>query len=357
MVSRKITLIMAMLVLAVFAVGSVSAAENVTTDMEVSTEEMEIDDSVVEEVQMEDVNDEVDDNSGNLRSGTYIINIGDNTTVINEAIENYSYVIFTAGTYNDIYNVTLQNDTVVDGNGSTIIGNGVDDIFLVIDCRNVTIKNFVLNVNGAKHGINGSYVKNSVFDNNEIYNAKDGININHVYDNLTVINNYIHNITRDGISLVNHNILDNLDNVNNSIVSNNRVSGGEIGLFFGGNFKGTISNNGIYSCEYGMQFIGKPIGNISKIYAIISDNGIFDVESGIYFENETAVSLNILNNEIHTLDYFNNYTVDYGQNFSKAENISINFYYNVLSGSIKQSLINMTYVFNNWFDGYIHLDE
>ena len=49
MKSNKLFLLMAMLVLAVFAVGSVSAAENVTTDIDVQTDDIALDDVSVED--------------------------------------------------------------------------------------------------------------------------------------------------------------------------------------------------------------------------------------------------------------------------------------------------------------------
>ena len=106
MISKNFILIMAMLVLAVFAVGSVSAAENVTTDIDVPTEGIAVDDVSVEDVvESNDASSdaEVDDNSGNLRTSPYYVNnsmaLSEIQTIIDDA-ESGSTIYFTEGQYN-----------------------------------------------------------------------------------------------------------------------------------------------------------------------------------------------------------------------------------------------------------------
>ena len=352
-----------MLIIAIVAVGSVSAAENATIDIadepasDIVVEDVAADDvdesaSDVEEDITADVNDDTQGTRQDYDVDEYTTDI---QAVINSHETGNHVVSFKPINYTNVA-LTIHGNVTLIGNGATLIG-GTNNIFTIDNATNFTVTGFNIVTPNNKAAFYGANVNDSKIINNHISGGKDGINIKETYSNVTISGNTITGFTRDGISLVNHDILDNLDNLKTSIVSNNRVIGGEVGLFFGGNFKGTISDNGLYSCQYGMQFVGKPTGNISKIHAVITRNGMSGVESGIYFVNETAVSLNIIDTEIYTLDYYNNYTIDYGENFSIAEAISINLYHNILSGSIKQSFINMTYVFDNWFDGEIHYDE
>lgn len=304
--SNKLLIIMAMLVVAIFAVGCVSAEENVTVDMDVPTEEAVVDDTVVEDVESEDatadkdVADEVED----LRSAPQTIPVNSNSSTIQEIIKNGGSFIFESGEYyNPIFNITLNNNTILDGNGVNLTGNGINDIFLINNCNNITIKNFNLNIYNAKHGIYGANVTNSVFDNLEIYNAKDGININEFQDKLTITNNYIHDVTRDGISIVNHRVYtdDELNTLNSTIVSNNRIEGAEIGIFVGGNFKGNIQNNIINNPQNGIEFNGKPIGVLKEIIGNITNNAISNGVAGIVFINETIYDLTIDSNNLTSM--------------------------------------------------------
>ena len=96
-----------MLVVVIVAAGSVSAVENVTTDIDVHTEEIEIDDSVVEEFDIEDVtsDSDVDDNSGNIRfSDIHVNNSMD--------IDSIQTVIDTAESGSTIYSTSEGMDAI-----------------------------------------------------------------------------------------------------------------------------------------------------------------------------------------------------------------------------------------------------
>lgn len=74
--NKYMVIILSMFVLAIFTVGCVSAEENVTADIDVPTEEIAIDDSVVETVESEEVASDADvnDEPGNLRANIYVNN-------------------------------------------------------------------------------------------------------------------------------------------------------------------------------------------------------------------------------------------------------------------------------------------
>ena len=82
MVNRKFTLLLAMLVLIIFAVGSVSAADNVTADIVVPTEDISVDDVSVDEIE------ELDDVEEQQTVTTHLYNVTHNSdfySLMNEA--------------------------------------------------------------------------------------------------------------------------------------------------------------------------------------------------------------------------------------------------------------------------------
>ena len=358
MKSNKLFLLMAMLVLAVFAVGSVSAAENVNTDIDVPTEEIEIDDSV-------DVTDEQEGlESLNNNLGT-TFNV-DNTTDIQYIIDNNDgfTINFASQNYDNVaLNIINKTNIVFNGNNAILKGDGINHVFNLQNVDNFTFTGFNINTNfiSADHNVSaiyGSFVTNAIINNNTFHNGANGININKKYDNLTVEDNIIYDMNYDGISFAHPN--SNSGSVNNlgvSYISRNSITNCLYGIFIGGNFRGVIEDNNISDCTWGIQSAGKKNGVISSIVANITGNTISGVQTGIEFINMTAISLNFISNNIYTNNYMYNYTVNYGGSFSNLTNTSISFYHNILGGAIKRSLINMTYQFENWFDGRIWEDQ
>ena len=362
--NTKLTLLLAMLVLAIFAVGAVSAEDNVT-DIDVPTEDTAIDEVAVDDDSAGETDEiEETEQTRTITYTPYYIDTssdfdGINYNITNGIFDGYEFIFDNTTDYTNFAMVTGNNNEFT-GNGATIIGS-TDNLFTVAGSNNIVITGFNMNVATGKAAIYGANVFNAEITHNIISGGKDGINIMKSYDNVIITDNTITGFTRDGISLVDNRQLDDLSIKNDSIISNNIITGisasnTEIGIFLGGNFKGNISNNHISYSEYAIQFLGKPTGNISKIMANILYNSIDNVAAGIYMINETAISLNITGNIIATNHYFNNFTINYGENFSNATSDSINLYHNTLSGAIKRSFINMVDQFENWFDGYIWED-
>ncbi len=340
-----------MLVLAIFAVGSVSAADDIADDIDVQTDDVSIDDVSVEEDSQTDYVNNRDSSDVNIYNTMTLTDIQDNI----DSASSGSTVIFNPGTYTGIALNLTKDNVVYRGVNATLIGTGSSHVFnLVNNLNNFTISGFEINVNGRYSAIYGSFIFNGTIKENTLYNGTDGININRFYDNMTVEDNFIHDMYRDGISFAHPNANSiSVNNLGNTYISRNNITNCNYSIFVGGNFRGVISNNKILNSTCGIQSVGKKDGFISDIVANISGNNISGVETGIEFINMTAVSLNITSNNIQTTNYVSGYTVDYGENFSNATSESINFYHNVLVGAIKQSLIDMTYTFDNWFDGYI----
>lgn len=354
MVNKKYTLILAMLVLAIFAVGSVSAADNVTADIDVPTEDIAVDDVSVDETV------ENDDTTGGTRD-TYDVDNTYTSTQINSAITNAAttthQVSFAPGTYNNVA-LTLASNVNLIGNGAKLVGTGSSHVItLPNNLNNFTISGFEIDVNNNNaddkiSAIYGSFITNGNINGNTMYNGTNGININKKYDNMTVEDNIIYDMNNDGISFAHPNQNSNINTLGYTRISGNNITNCTFGIFIGGNFKGEISNNNISVCTHGIQSLGKKDGQISNIIADISGNNIVNVTTGIEFINMTAISLYIFTNVITTNDNSTDYTIAY-DNFNNSTESSIWVLSNTLDGLIKQSFINKTFIFLNYEDGTI----
>ena len=342
MTSKKITLILALLVLAIFAVGSVSATDNITADSDVS-----VDDVVVDEVPTDDVVES--EKIVEPTRASHIVNNSMSNSAINQEIvaaynDNTNHVVdFTTGTYYGA-SFTVQNNVVLDGHGSTLIGDGTNDIFLVTQKSNFTIKNFIIDLNGSRHGIYGHHVYNSIITNNTISNGEDGINIYQVHENLTITDNTIDNMSGDGISLVNFNTYTDAEfnSFIASTVSGNTITNSRYGMFFGGNFKGVINNNTIRNAVYAMEFAGKKSASNGKLNVEICNNIVTNVTTGINMRHPHVKVLNIHNNTFNTTVPGSNYVINVDGNFSKDPYGIILVINNVLNGIVNQTFKNNT---------------
>ena len=289
---------MAMLVLAVFAVGSVSAAENVTTDIDVQTDDIALDDVSVEEaVDQEEITEGVTTNSPTI----YNVNHTSNFTYYMSTANSSNKVIlnFTDDTYDD-FSLTLKSYVELWGNGVTLNGAASQDIFTVTNTNNTVIKDFIINVGSNAAAIYGHHVTDSVFTNNNITGGKDGINIFQIHENLTITDNTISGFTRDGISLVNFDTMNDttFQGFNPSNISGNRITGGEYGMFFGGNFKGVISDNIIEDSYFGVEFAGKRADTNGKLCVVFNNNTITNVHTGINMYHPNVICFNLTNSDI-----------------------------------------------------------
>ncbi len=353
-------LIIAMLVLAIFAVGSVSAAENVTADIV----DGNVDEIVVDEVAIDDVStDAIEESTGNdeiLTAVSYDVDASMNSTTINSYIDlaNASgggTINFAAGNYTDMALILKSNVHLIGGANVILTGTGSTHVIEVANVENFTISGFKINGNdptGASvSAIHGSFATNGVISGNTLYNAKNGININKKFDNLTIENNNIYGITYDGISLANPQGNNIFSSLVGATIRNNNISSGEYGMFIGGSFKGTISGNRITGSDVGIQFLGKPNNSSGHLYASIYGNYISGVTTGIELFNPDVIYLNMYLNNIYTVDPSNNYAIAYNSFFAKATGGHIYVTLNILSGLINQTLINQfdTFLFNSGY--------
>ena len=335
----KYSVILVMLLLAVLAVGSVSATEDIAID-DVSDVDLEIDD------QTSDVPDE------NLRT-TYTemtITKNSNFTDINKKIANRTYTGYQFNFENDTY----ENFSMVTGDNNKFVGNGArlvgstDNLFTITGSSGIVITGFNMNINNStKAAIYGSGVENVEITNNVIYGGKDGINIFKTYENVTITGNTISGVTRDAISLVNHKTFSDSEwsNWPSSVVSNNNITGGQYAMFFGGNFKGTISGNTITNSDYGMQFAGKKNETNGKLYANIYGNTMTGVQTGIDMNHPSVVYLNMYLNNIVTANPTVNYAISCNSYFINGTHSQMYVFLNNLNGLVKQSFISKCTLF------------
>ncbi|WP_405310093.1 right-handed parallel beta-helix repeat-containing protein [Methanobrevibacter sp.] len=287
---KKLTLILAMLVLAVFAVGAVSAADNVTADIDEPASDIVIDDVPAvetDESEPADLDAAEDSNSGTRGPTINVVNYSPSITYCTKVI--------------------VQNNTIYNGNGATIYGTGSDDVFVVDNAENFTITGFNIIVNStSKIGIHGANIKNATISNNNITGGKDGINIKQTYDKVTITNNNIAGVVRDAISLVDHSTLSDTAWANRpcSIISNNVITGpSEYGVFIGGNFKGEISNNVVTDVDVGFEFAGKKAATNGRLCVLFNNNTINNVGNGINMYHPNVICFNLTNSNIYADDY------------------------------------------------------
>jgi len=229
------------------------------------------------------------------------IYLGDNNTVIQEKINNASAgenVTFETGNYDGISLTVTKDNLTFLGNGATLVGSG-SSIFTITNRTGLTIKDFFININSTTggDGITGSNVYNTTIKNNVITNGDDGINIFMQYGGLKIIGNTITNMTtgRDGISLVNHNVLPNLDSLDKTIIKNNIIDDVQYGIFLGGNFKGFIIGNDVTGTVAALNITGKRTADNGKLNATICDNII---NGGIAMEAPEILFLKLCYNTI-----------------------------------------------------------
>lgn len=349
---------MALLVLAIFAVGSVSAADDIVTDSDVP-----VDDLVVDEVSTDDVveNGDASSDANKIVNTRYDENVaaGSDSSTIDAkitAVHNSGggNLYFAEGNYSGI-SIHMKSNVNLIGNNSRLIGTGSSHVInLPNNLTNFTISGFIIDVNngtGKYSAIYGSFITNGVIANNVMFNGANGVNINKYYDNMTVENNIIYDMNNDGISFANPIANSNIGTLGHTYISGNNIQYCAYGIFIGGNFKGNITSNYIGSCDCGVQILGKPNGQMGNINATIYDNTIEDVDLGIDIVNMTIYYLKIDKNDIFTMDDDNDFTILYNGN-----NSTILGYFgitrNILYGLIYKSLTTMT-DFNNYRNGTI----
>ena len=131
-------------------------------------------------------------------------------------------------------------------------------------------------------------------------------------------------------------------NLANSTVTGNIITGGEYGMFFGGNFKGDISNNVITGSTYGMEFKGKRAATNGKLYATFDNNTITNAKyAGINMLNPNVVFLNITDCTIKLNPFYallNYKVIDTDSNFNATGYIGV---YNITYlGTFSSDFVN-----------------
>ena len=284
MVNYKV--LIAMLLVAVFAVGAVSATEDIAIEDNIiePADDIVVDDvSVEDDVEIEDITAD-NENQGARPSYDVDETTTDIQAVINTKETTTHVVSFKPITYTNV-GLTIHGNVTLMGNGATLIGGG-NNIFTIAGANNFTITGFNIITNStSKAAVYGANVFNANIINNNITGGKDGINIMQTYDNVTIDGNRITGVVRDAISLVDHRTLSDTDWINRgkTYITNNIITGSsEYGIFIGGNFKGVICNNTITNVDCGIEFSGKKAATNGRLNVTMCNNNISNVINGIY---------------------------------------------------------------------------
>lgn len=280
------------------------------------------------------------------------VNPSMNSSFIQEYIDNTSSagggsIIFSLGNY---YNISIhaKNNINLVGQNAVLYGNGRDYVIDVSNTNNILIRGFRIVINSnISNGISGFNTSNCVIRSNTILNGGDAINIFKYYDNVTIYNNVIRNMTGkwgDAISLVCHNQTINMDNWIGANIWRNTIQNSKFGIFLGVNAKGFIRNNMICSTNEGMHFQGKGSLSNGKLNLIVSANNLDNVNIGIEMEHPNVLYLLLRFNNIFTV----NKAINTNSHFNEmAGSSNIDVRNNYLGGSVSQSFINWTSIANH----------
>ena len=78
-----------------------------------------------------------------------------------------------------------------------------------------------------------------------------------------------------------------------NVITGISVNETEVGMFFGGNFKGKICGNIITKVKEGVEFTGKKAKTNGRLSVDFCNNNISDIEYGLYLNNHNVTFLNI----------------------------------------------------------------
>ena len=263
---KNLTFILAVLLIAAVALGSVSAAEDIADDTISISDDAGIIDDVSPSDDIEPVS-EIESAPEVASNDIVLDEVEEETTTYDINASNWESHASDFETGNAIFNfnnenyynfaIKVGNNSVLNGNGAKIYGNH-STVFDIANTQGVTITGFNIFVSDpAQNGIAGNFVYNANIYNNTIQDGDDGINIYRDWNNVYVYNNTIKNMKRDGISFANPTHTD-LSTLNGAYIHDNTVYDSTYGIFVGGNFNGEIYNNNLYQVKIGMQFAGKP---------------------------------------------------------------------------------------------------
>lgn len=351
MTSKNALIFIAMLVVAIVAIGSVSATEDVTTDVAVPTDEVSVDDVV------ENTNIETSTSEYTQYTVTTSSDLADLSTKIGNGTYTGYQFNFEAGTYNNFTMNTGTNNKFV-GNGANIISGG-DNLFTVSGSSNIVITGFNMTNAAGKAAVYGSNVVNFTITDNVINGGKDGINIFQTYEGATISGNTIFGVTRDAISLVNHKTFSDSEWVawTPSTIYGNVIIGGEYGIFFGGNFKGAVSHNNISNSDVGVQVQGKKADTNGILNLNLLSNIITNVTTGLGMYSHNVENIYLDNNVINTTDE-SNYAIQVNGTFAKLSTGFIIAYSNEINGQTNQTFADETdYGSGNWGVGGLPLNK
>jgi len=198
-------------------------------------------------------------------------------------------VIFNdVGNFTNFYTTVSIDNLTIKSLGAPIYGDGQHNLFTISGTSGFSMAYLNIQYIGVNcSAVSGSNVKNAFFYLNKFANGGDGINLFMTYENITIVENSFYNMTSlhgDGISLVDHTVGKNMSSWIGSTITGNKMDNVVVGIFLGGNFKGTISDNQINSTNVSIQFQGKQSSSNGHVNATITGNTLYSDNIGLALE-------------------------------------------------------------------------
>lgn len=201
--------------------------------------------------------------------------------------DNITYV-FTTNINDSV--VVERNNTIIDGNGYTLKGSGVDGStgFRLTRVSNVTIKK--TNISIFLTGIYLSYASNNTISENNLTLNRKGVCIIKSYDNIVSGNNLVDNW--DGVYL---------ELSADNAVSKNHIVNNTRGIYLNSSLSNLISGNYIEGSVGAVHCITSSLNNISSNTILSSDGGV-----DLYdFSDDNIVLGNSINDSWAGVDLIN----------------------------------------------------
>ncbi|MDH7517329.1 MAG: NosD domain-containing protein [Candidatus Thermoplasmatota archaeon] len=229
----------------------------------------------------------VDDDYDSSTPGWHI----DHFNKIQDAINNASAgdrIIVYRGTYDEKLTINKKLDVFGESRDIVIINWGGSGDVITINTQYVNISHFTIKNSGSNKG--NAIVKinygNSIITDNIISDGKIGIFVNNSNNNL-IYDNIITNNDGDGIQLKQSN--------NNDITYNN-ITNNSNGIFFYSSSSNTIENNVIQDNSDNGVFLSQTSNDNTIMYNNISGNS----RNGIYLHDHCDYTKKISNNQIYS---------------------------------------------------------